>query len=62
MSAWLERILALALLAWPMPGLVHDAASTGQRSRCHTGQHLEGRFRCIPYTLDGSADGGSCVG
>ena len=37
-------------------------ASTGQRSRCHTGQHLEGRFPCIPYTLDGSADGGSCVG
>ena len=25
-------------------------------------QHFEGRFLWIPYTLDGSADGGSCVG
>ncbi len=26
------------------------------------GNRHHGRFPCIPYTLDGSADGGSCVG
>jgi hypothetical protein len=39
-----------------------EKESTGWRSRCRTDYHLEGRFPCVPNTLDRSAGGGSWVG